>query len=56
MKKFIYLLSLITPFFLGNFAYAALPTDLADLVEDSAPAVVNITSKRKSLEIFQGHR
>ena len=52
MKKFIYLLSLITPFFLGNFAYAALPTDLADLVEDSAPAVVNITSKKEVTRNF----
>ena len=52
MKKFIYLFSLITPFFLGSFAHAALPIDLADLVEDSAPAVVNITSKKEVTRNF----
>ena len=52
MKKTIYLLSLITPLFFWSYAHAALPNDLAELVEDSAPAVVNITSKKEVTRNF----
>lgn len=47
MRKTIYLISLMAPIFVGSFVHGALPTGMAELVEDYAPAVVNITSKRE---------
>ena len=41
-KLFIILLSLGAPIFIE----AALPDNISDLVEESAPAVVNITAKK----------